>query len=75
LEQRARFYPQKGDKMSTYPLEKLLSLWKSGSITVEQLAGYMLQHLLQIEKRQEAMEKATKYLKPPPPSSDEGVRH
>ena len=53
------------ERMSTYPLEKLLAMWKSGEITVEQVAGYMLQNLVLIEKRLIAVEKGGKYIHPP----------
>lgn len=38
-------------EFSTYPLEKLRTLWKQEELTVEQLAGHLLQHLLELEQR------------------------
>ena len=49
----------------TYPLEKVLSMWKSATITVEQLGGYLLQNVILLEKRIEALEKAAKPYQPP----------
>ena len=36
---------------STYPLDKLISLWKSGRLTSEQMCGHLLQHLILLERR------------------------
>ena len=44
--------------LSTYSLDKLLSLWKSGSISLEQLAGYLLQNVVLLEKRVHVLEKS-----------------
>ena len=60
--------------VSTHPLEKLLAMWKSGAITVEQLAGYLLQNVILLEKRLEVVEKGAKYLKPPSSPNDEEVK-
>jgi hypothetical protein len=49
----------------THPLEKLLSLWKNATISIDQLGGYMLQNVILLEKRIEALEKATKHYQPP----------
>ena len=42
---------------STYPLPDLLLRWKRGEITVEQLAGYLLQHVILHERRLTQVEK------------------
>ena len=42
---------------STYPLPDLLLRWKRGEITVEQLAGYLLQHVILHERRLTQIEK------------------
>ena len=44
----------------THPLEKLLSLWKNATINIDQLGGYLLQNVMLLEKRIEALEKAMK---------------
>jgi len=43
-------------EFSTYPLEKLLILWKQEELTVEQLAGHLLQHLLEQDQRLRRLE-------------------
>ncbi|MFZ4664632.1 MAG: hypothetical protein ACOYNY_47005 [Caldilineaceae bacterium] len=35
--------------MSTYPLEKLLHLWRTEQLTVEQAIGHLLQHQAALE--------------------------
>lgn len=45
------------DVHSTYPLPELLLLWKRGELTVEQLAGYLLQHVLHHDQRLAQLEK------------------
>jgi hypothetical protein len=54
--------------LSTYPLEKLLSLWRNGDLTVEQLAGHLLQHVTTQEKRILELERANK--RPNLPATD-----
>jgi len=36
---------------STYSLPKLLTLWKQGEVTAEQMVGHLLQHQLDQEQR------------------------
>ena len=36
---------------STYPLDKLLTLWRRGDLTAEQMVGHLLQHHIELEKR------------------------
>lgn len=36
---------------STYPLDKLLNLWRRGDLTAEQMVGHLLQHHIELEKR------------------------
>ena len=43
--------------MSTYSLEKLLSLWKQEELSVEQMVGFMLQNLILLERRIALLEK------------------
>ena len=43
---------------STYPLAKLLSLWAQGALSAEQMAGHLLQHALEQEKRIHRLEMA-----------------
>ena len=44
--------------LSTYPLEKLLGMWKSGALTVEQLAGHLLQHVILLKNHLSVLEKS-----------------
>jgi hypothetical protein len=37
--------------MAEYPLRELLSLWQRERLTVEQIIGQILQHLLALEKQ------------------------
>jgi hypothetical protein len=43
---------------STYPLPKLLTLWKQGELTEAQMVGHLLQHQLDQEQRILHLEKA-----------------
>lgn len=43
--------------MSTYPLKKLLELWRLEELTAEQLLGYLLQQVIQLEQRLAQLEK------------------
>ena len=43
-------------EFSTYPLEKLLTLWKQGELTGDQLAGHLLQHALEQDQRLRRLE-------------------
>ena len=42
---------------STYPLPKLLTLWKQGELTADQMVGHLLQHQLDQEQRIYHLEK------------------
>lgn len=44
--------------MSTYPVTTLLHKWTRGELTAEQLIGHLLQHLMALAARVEALEKA-----------------
>jgi hypothetical protein len=55
------------DLYSTDPLPQLLARWARGEITVEQLAGYLLQHVLRHDQRLDQLEKAVARLKVNPP--------
>jgi len=46
------------DVHSTYPLPELLIRWARGDLTVEQLAGYLLQHVISHDQRLAQLEKA-----------------
>lgn len=48
--------PSPSPEYSTYPLDKLLLLWKQGELTVEQLAGHLLQHVRAHEQRLRQLE-------------------
>jgi len=43
--------------MSTYPIEKLLQLWRREELTVEQIIGHLLQHLAALEAQGQALQK------------------
>jgi len=43
--------------LSTYPLEKLLHLWRNEEITVEQAIGHLLQHQAALEAQNQALQK------------------
>ncbi|MEZ4862203.1 MAG: hypothetical protein R3C14_12880 [Caldilineaceae bacterium] len=43
--------------MSTYPLEKLLQLWRREELTVEQMVGHLLQHLAALETQGQALQR------------------
>lgn len=43
--------------LSTYPLEKLLQLWRHEELTVEQMIGHLLQHLAVLEAQGQALQK------------------
>ena len=43
--------------LSTYPLEKLLQLWRREELTVEQMIGHLLQHLSALEAQGQALQK------------------
>jgi hypothetical protein len=50
--------------MAEYPLQELLSLWYREQVTVEQVIGQILQHLIALEK--ELGELKRQLSKPPP---------
>jgi len=43
---------------STYPLPDLLARWSRGELTVEQLAGHLLQHVIRHDQHLAQLEKA-----------------
>ena len=43
--------------MSTYELPELLKRWKQEQLTIEQLLGQLLQHLVALEQRVSQVEK------------------
>jgi len=45
------------DLHSTYPLPELLARWARGDLTVEQLAGQLLQYVIQHDQRLDQLEK------------------
>jgi len=51
--------------MSTHPLPDLLALWAKGELTVEQLTGHLLQHLLALLQRCNDLEKRLRQLEQP----------
>ena len=48
--------------MSTYPIEKLLQLWRLEELTVEQIIGHLLQHLAALEAQGQALQKQVQQL-------------
>ena len=48
--------------MSTYPIEKLVQLWRLEEITVEQVIGHMLQHQAALEAQSLALQKQVQSL-------------
>ena len=48
--------------MSTYPLEKLLQLWRLKELTVEQMIGHLLQHLAALEAQGQMLQKQVQSL-------------
>lgn len=48
--------------MSTYPLEKLLHLWRTEQMTAEQAIGHLLQHQATIEGQMQALQKQVQSL-------------
>lgn len=43
--------------MSTYPVATLLQKWTRGELTAEQVIGHLLQHVMALTKRIEALER------------------
>ena len=50
--------------MAQYPLNELLSLWHRGQVTVEQVIGQLILHLIAKEKRLSDLQRQLS--KPPP---------
>lgn len=48
--------------MSTYPIEKLLQLWRLEELTVEQVIGHLLQHLAALEAQGQGLQKQVQQL-------------
>lgn len=48
--------------MSTYPLEKLLHLWRTEQMTIEQAIGHLLQHQSAQESQTLALQKQVQNL-------------
>ncbi|MBV7328119.1 hypothetical protein KFU94_07635 [Chloroflexi bacterium TSY] len=44
-------------ELSTYPLKELYTRWDREQLTLEQLAGQLLQHLILLEERLRVLEK------------------
>ena len=43
--------PTLSEATSTYGLDQLLSLWRRGDLTGDQMVGHLLQHLIQQDQR------------------------
>ena len=54
--------------MARYPLRELLSLWERENLTVEQVIGQILQHLLALEKQPGDLKRQLS--QPPPKKQD-----
>lgn len=52
----ATTYPPSTPPYSTYPLEKLRTLWGRAELTAEQMIGHLLQHQLDLEQRLRRLE-------------------
>lgn len=48
--------------LSTYPLEKLLQLWRNEALTAEQAVGHLLQHQAAVETQVQALQKQVQSL-------------
>ncbi len=48
--------------MSTYPIERLLQMWRREEVTVEQVIGHLLQHLAALEEQGKALQKQVQQL-------------
>ncbi|MBV7335281.1 hypothetical protein KFU94_44980 [Chloroflexi bacterium TSY] len=44
-------------QISIYPLKELYDRWDRGQLTLEQLAGQLLQHLIALEERLRVLER------------------
>ena len=51
--------------MSTYPIEKLLQMWRLEELTVEQIIGHLLQHLAALETQGQTLQKQVQQLQQP----------
>ncbi|MEZ4860449.1 MAG: hypothetical protein R3C14_04055 [Caldilineaceae bacterium] len=49
--------PESSSPLSTYPLEKLLQLWRREDLTIEQMVGHLLQHLAALEAQGQALQR------------------
>ncbi len=54
--------------MARYPLQELLSLWHREHLTVEQIIGQIIQHLIALEKQLGDLQRR---LPKPPPKKEE----
>ena len=61
------------DLHSTYPLPELLARWARGDLTVEQLAGYLLQHVISHEQRLDQLEKIRGRVQASPSASRDAI--
>ena len=61
------------DVHSTYPLQQLLIRWARGDLTVEQLAGYLLQHVINHDQRLAQLEKVSGRGPASPPATSDAL--
>lgn len=52
----ATTHPPSTPTYSTYPLEKLRTLWGRAELTAEQMIGHLLQHQIDLEQRLRRLE-------------------
>ena len=52
--------------MASYPLPEVRRKWSKGELTLEQVAGHLLQHLLDLVERLTEIEKRLRQLEQPP---------
>jgi hypothetical protein len=43
--------------LSTYPIEKLIQLWRNEALTGDQMIGHLLQHIAALEAQVQALQK------------------
>jgi hypothetical protein len=55
--------------MATHPLPDLLSLWRKGDLTADQMIGHLLQHQIAWQQWRTAIEKRLHLLEQARPSS------
>lgn len=48
--------------LSTYPLEKLIQLWRNEELTAEQMIGHLLQHVARLDALGQAFQKEVQRL-------------